>query len=156
MPSTKSVGPNMSMKQIQDILSRASGVLRAAGAKQAADVAAVAKLIGDSPDGSIDELVAASINALRQPGPAEMTAKEMAAQLYKVGDEKVAFDQLYSAISQRQFSKEKAFEIAGLYTGAGPKAWRSKSDALKAIKRKFDERVYLEAKSRLNDEVTPW
>ena len=28
--------------------------------------------------------------------------------------------------------------------------------ALKSIRKKFEERVFLDAKSRLNDRVTPW
>ena len=117
---------------------------------------AVSNLLTDVPDRSVEEFVDKTTAALNSPKLADLPASEICAKLRDAGVDKAQFDSLYSAITDRYFAKEKTIEVAALFTGARNTAWSSKPQALKAIKMKFDERVFLDSKSRHNVRVTPW
>ena len=132
-------------------------MLKAARAKpQAQAVQAVNALLDDARDRSVDEFVDRTAAALNAPKMSDLPPSDVCTMLREAGVDKAQFESIYSALSDRSFSKEKTIEIASLFTGARSTAWSTKPQALKAIKMKFDERVFLDSKSRHNVRVTPW
>ena len=147
----------MEIKSLQRVLTRAGGVLRAAGAKPQADaVATVTDLLGGATAGSVEQFVDDAHAALARPELKDLPAGVISMQLRESVKNRAAFDSIFAEMSHKSFDKDKVIEIAGLYTGAGPSAWPTKPKALQAIKKKYDQWVFLEAKARLNEKVTPW
>ena len=79
-----------------------------------------------------------------------------AAQLSAIKVDKIQFGKLYAKMQGPNFKKDKAAQVAALYTGARATAFKSKPSALKAIKQKFEDRAILASKEKMNENVTPW
>lgn len=52
--------------------------------------------------------------------------------------------------------KTNSHKIAGAYTGAGERAYKSHKAAIDAIRSKYRESRYQISKSKVNKNVTPW
>lgn len=147
----------MSLLSLRNVLKRAAGLFEAGGAKEpAADLHAVEKLLADSGDVTVDEFVERTRDAIRAPKPSDMAPLEIVMRLNEIGVDRGRFEQFFAELKVPAFNKEMAKTTASLFTGARPTAWKSKPQALDAIRKKFEERVYLAGKAELNRNVTPW
>lgn len=147
----------MSMDQLRGVLKRAAALFDAGGARtQATNLEAVERLLADSGDQSVDDFVDRTVAAMNAPKPADMEPAQIVAALNEIGTDRNRFNQLVAQLKVPAFNKAKATATASLFTGAKPTAWRSKPQALEAIRQKFEERVYLAAKAAANANVTPW
>lgn len=147
----------MSINELRTVLQRAAALFRASGAKsQAQAVDCVERLLADSKDETVVDFVSRTQDALSGPKPEDLTAEELALRLDNLRADKAAFAVLFTSLQRKEFTKSKAIQVASIFTGARPTAWSTKPQALKAIKRKFDDRVYLASKEAMNAKVTPW
>ena len=147
----------MSINQLRSVLKRAAGLFEASGAKaQAGDLEAVEQLLADSGDKSVDEFVEQTLAARNAPKFSELAPTDIVAKLNEIGTDRARFDQLLAQMKTAGVNKAKATGTASLFTGARATAWKSKPQALEAIRQKFEERVYLAAKAKQNENVTPW
>ncbi|MFM9939751.1 MAG: hypothetical protein ACKVP7_09665 [Hyphomicrobiaceae bacterium] len=147
----------MSITMLRGVLKRAAGLFEASGAKaQSRDIDAVEKLLADSGDATVDEFVERTLAARNPPKPAELSPVDVVNKLNEVGTDRAKFEQLVAQLKPPAFGKDKALMAASLFTGARPTAWKTKPQALEAIRQKFEERVYLAGKAALNEGVTPW
>ncbi len=98
----------------------------------------------------------------RSKSPAKGAALGKAGMLAIVGKldaaniSRPAFDSVMKDLRARSFGKADAVAVASIFTGARPTAFRTKGAAIEAIRQKFEERVYLAAKAKMNENVTPW
>lgn len=84
------------------------------------------------------------------------TADEVAARFDALGTDETAFAALVSALEVRGFTKAKTCDVAEAVTGGRAGMWKSKKDAIEAIRTKFQERVYQASKLAGVDKATPW
>lgn len=146
-----------SISQFRSVLQRAASLFEASGAKtQADDIKAVEQLLADSGDTTVDEFVHRTQAARNAPKAAELPPAEIVAMLNDIGTDRAKFDQLFAQLKLPAFNKARAMTTAALFTGARTNAWKSKPQALEAIRQKFEERVYLASKAALNENVSPW
>lgn len=146
-----------SISHLRRVLQRAVSLFEASGAKaQAGDIKAVENLLAETGDTTVDEFVDRTMTALNAPKAAELPPAEIVAKLNEIGTDRAKFDNLFAQLKLSAFNKSKATATAALFTGARATAWKSKPQALEAIRQKFEERVYLASKAALNENVTPW
>ncbi|MGI9423079.1 MAG: hypothetical protein ACR2PA_07790 [Hyphomicrobiaceae bacterium] len=147
----------MDISTLARSLKKTAGVLRAAGAKQqTAAVDAVGQLVSETDHETVEEFVDQAVEQLNRPSPKDMPPEEIVSQLRSAGTDDKAFEALFQAMRDRAFAKDKVMLVASLYTGARKTAWSTKPQALKAIREKFDDSVFLASKAAANENVTPW
>ena len=147
----------MDITELRAALRRAASLFRAAGARpQTQSIEAVERLIGACGDKTVEEFVEKTRAALSEPPLESLSVLEIVERLALIGTDQTKFGALYKQMQSRGFDKEKALEVAARFTGARKNSWSSKPKAIKAIKAKFDERVYMAAKNASNSGITPW
>ena len=147
----------MSVNQLRGALRRAEEMFSAAGAsRQAKALTEVDRVLSPAQGESVEQFVDSTRAALTAPALADETSAVVAERLAGVGTDQAIFSSLFEQLKAREFGRDKAIEVAALYTGAGEAMWGSKAKALEAIRLKFEERVYLASKAALNEKVTPW
>ena len=147
----------MDMKSLRSVIERAAGLFAASGAKSQAEAAdSVAKLLAQSDDATVDSFVANSKDALAAPPLHALPPDVIVERLNALKTDRAAFTKLYKGLEAKALGKDQARKIAALFTGARETAWPSKPAALKAIKQKFDDRVFLANKAKQDENVTPW
>jgi hypothetical protein len=150
---------------VQKSLEEVARVLEAAGKKTPTrQVQAVIDLFAASDSDTIETF----LNALRErlepkPKTKSTSAKKLntdaidqyVQQLRAVGTNKSAFDTLFAQLSNdKNIRKDEAVGIARAYTGRAK--WKSKQDAIAAIKTQFDEQAYDEVKMRQVEKASRW
>jgi hypothetical protein len=147
----------MKMDAVRSTLARAAALLAASGARPQSDaLASVERLLADSGDKTVGEFVERTQTALNLPTVGELPPDVIVRKLDDINVDTGAFAAVMADLRAKNVTKEKAVSVALEYTGALPTRIRTKADALKAIQKKFDERVYLTSKETLNSTVTPW
>lgn len=151
----------MELKKLKDALQNVADLFAASGAAtQAKDVKRVTKLLDDAPDRTSDAFISETVRALdeaeRDASLAAQSAAAIVERLRGLDEDKAGFDRVVQVLKAKSVPKELLAEVAGLYTGAGPTAFKTKPKALKAIEEKHRERAFMASKSRLNERVTPW
>ncbi|MGD9827587.1 MAG: hypothetical protein AB7E70_13200 [Hyphomicrobiaceae bacterium] len=151
----------MELKRLQKALQDVAGLFTVTGAKsQAKDVRIVADLLKDAPDATAEGFVAETQRALAEAAKdadlATQSAADIVARLRQLDEDRAGFDRVLAVLKGKTVSKELAAEVAGLFTGAGATAYKSKPKALKAIEDKHRDRAFQASKSRANERVTPW
>lgn len=145
----------MEIADLSRILKRTAAIFRSGGASQQAETLdAVQKLLESSGDATVEQFVQNTRGALL--GIKAATPAEIAERLNAIGTDETEFVELLKQLGAKGVDKTKASEVAALYTGAREGAFKSKPKALLAIQQKFDEKVYLASKARLNERVSPW
>lgn len=151
----------MELKRLKDVLQNVADLFTTSGAAaQAKELKRVTDLLNDAPDRTSDAFVTETMKALddaaRDGSLAEQPASAIVERLRSLDDDKAAFDRIVQVLKAKTVQKELVTEVAGLYTGAGPTAFKTKPKAVKAIEEKHRERAFMASKSRLNERVTPW
>ena len=147
----------MEIKTLQSALGHAASLLRVGGGKtQAKALDDVSTLLGATGDATVEEFVSKTKEALKPPAPVEVSSAEIAQRLHRAGTDKVAFEQVYALLTPKDVAKPKVLQVAQYYIGSPKTTWKSKPQALKAIRAKFDERVFADKRAQANAAVTPW
>lgn len=147
----------MDIKSLQSALSHAAALLRAGGGKpQAKALADVSDLLGSTGDATVGEFISKTKEALTPPPPPVVSSRDIAQRLHRAGTDKAAFEEVYAQLTPKDVVKLTVLEAAQYYIGSPKTTWKSKPQALKAIRAKFDERVFMDQRSQANAAVTPW
>lgn len=147
----------MNINIIRDALRRAGTLFEVTGAEsQAGAIAAVEQVLADCGDETVEDFVDKTGKALAAPRFEDLTPDVIAAELEGLRTDKAKFALHFAKLQQAGLRKEKVAEVASLYSGARPTAFKTKASALKAIKQTFDDKVYLASKQAMNEGVTPW
>jgi hypothetical protein len=144
----------MKIKRLLDALEGIAALIGAAGSKNAAtDVRAIKGLLERDPERNVDD----ALNDLRQLLNSEkrLVAANYGKKLLEAATDKSTFDAVHSALEKdKSVDKETADAIAHDYINtAGDsnarKSWPNRKQAIVAIRKKFEERVYQEGKIRI-------
>jgi hypothetical protein len=147
----------MAISDLSNVLKRAADLFQATGARaQAKEISALAATLDDSGDASVAGFVEQTQEALKRPPLAELPAEKITERLCELQGNTSAFSALLKEMNAKSFDKMKTFTVAAQYTGARETAWTTKPKALKAIKSKFEDSLYLASKAAMNAKVSPW
>ena len=148
----------MNITQLRETLQRAAALFKSGGAtSQAAALEAAERLLADSGDETVEQFVERSRTPARTSAPtAPVDIDALVQDLYDWRSDPERFAQFYKQMEGRNFDKETAIAVASKFLGLKPKHFKTKPEALRAIKQKFDDRLYLASKSAMNSKVTPW
>jgi hypothetical protein len=145
----------MDVGDLRRTLQRAGRLFGASGATASAASldrldAALSRHEGRTP---VADVVREAAATLAEPAPHERSAESIATELDRLGTDEAAFASLLQVIESRAFPVAKACEVALRYANAQE---RTKPKALKAIRHKFESRVWYAAKDKLDEGVTPF
>jgi hypothetical protein len=148
----------MNITQLRETLQRAASLFKSGGAdSQAAALEATERLLADSGDETVQQFVERSkAPAITSAPTTPIDVDALVQNLYDWRSDPESFTQAYKTMEGRTFDKATAIAVASKFLGLKPKHFKTKPEALRAIKQKFDDRLYLASKSAMNSKVTPW